>query len=98
MMDSDNKKSILLEAEEIVNGARKADYGSAKASFVRIGQMTALMLTETEWEALQDRVILPTVVTKMHQATKLTRESFAHKRDNLVDLAGYASLQNDILE
>lgn len=97
-MDSDNKKSILQEADSIVNGARKADYGSAKVSFDRIGQMTALMLTETEWGALQDRVILPTVITKMHQATKLTRESFAHKRDNLVDLAGYASLQNDILE
>lgn len=98
MMDSDNKKSILQEADSIVNGARKADYGSATVSFDRIGQMTALMLTENEWKALQDRVILPTVVTKMHQATKLTRESFAHKRDNLVDLAGYASLQNDILE
>ena len=97
-MDSDNKKSILQEADSIVNGARKADYGSAKVSFERIGQMTALMLTENEWKALQDRVILPTVVTKLHQATKLTRESFAHKRDNLVDLAGYASLQNDILE
>ena len=97
-MDSDNKKSILQEAEEIVNGARKADYGSAKVSFERIGQMTALMLTEDEWDLLSQRVISPTVVTKMHQATKLTRESFAHKRDNLVDLAGYASLQNDILE
>ena len=98
MMDSDNKKSILQEAEEIVNGARKADYGSAKVSFERIGQMTALMLTEDEWDLLSQRIISPTVVTKMHQATKLTRESFAHKRDNLVDLAGYASLQNDILE
>ena len=97
-MDSDNKKSILQEADSIVNGARKADYGSAKVSFERIGKMTELMLTEDEWDLLSQRVISPTVVTKMHQATKLTRESFAHKRDNLVDLAGYASLQNDILE
>ena len=98
MMDSDNRKSILQEADSIVNGARKADYGSAKVSFERIGQMTALMLTVEEWDLLSQRIIPPTVVTKMHQATKLTRESFAHKRDNLVDLAGYASLQNDILE
>ena len=98
MKDLDNKQSILQEADSIVNGARKADYGSAKVSFERIGQMTALMLTEDEWESLKQRIIPPTVVTKMHQATKLTRESFAHKRDNLVDLAGYASLQNDILE
>ena len=97
-MDSDNKRSILQEADSIVNGARKADYGSAKVSFERIGKMTELMLTEDEWDLLSQRVISPTVVTKMHQATKLTRESFAHKRDNLVDLAGYASLQNDILE
>jgi len=97
-MDSDNKKSILQEADSIVNGARKADYGSAKVSFERIGQMTALMLTVEEWNLLSQRIITPTGVTKMHQATKLTRESFAHKRDNLVDLAGYASLQNDILE
>ena len=97
-MDSDNKRSILQEADSIVNGARKVDYGSAKASFERVGQMTALMLTVEEWNLLSQRIIPPTVVTKMHQATKLTRESFAHKRDNLVDLAGYASLQNDILE
>ena len=29
-------------------------------------------------------------------AVKLTRESFKHKRDNLVDLAGYAEIMNQI--
>lgn len=31
-------------------------------------------------------------------ATKLSRESFKHKRDNLVDLAGYTWVLNEIIE
>ena len=97
-MGSDRKRSILQEAEEIVNGARKVDYGSAKESFTKIGQLSTLLLDRDELDLLASGIISATVVCKIMQAVKLVRESNTHKRDNLVDLAGYSSLLNDLRE
>ncbi|MDD7062639.1 MAG: DUF6378 domain-containing protein, partial [bacterium] len=36
-------KSILSEAEEIVNGSRHSDYGDAKESFSRIATIASVM-------------------------------------------------------
>ena len=47
-----DKSSILTEAEDIVNGARATDYGSAKESFKRIAELTNLMLSPAERELL----------------------------------------------
>jgi len=80
--------SILLEAEKIVNGARASDYGP-KQSFGKIARV-ASELTTKELTAKDIIIVL--------LAVKLVRESYKHKRDNLVDLAGYSKLLNDIEE
>ncbi len=93
----DNKQtgSILTEAESIVNGARATDYESAKESFGKIATMASLMLNKTEKESLlHDCTLTDTIVCKVLMAVKLTREANKHKRDNLVDLSGYAELLN----
>ena len=74
-------KSILEEAIEIVNGSRKTDYGDPVESFKRIAQMANLMSNSNDFTPVKCCIVL--------MATKLTRESNAHKRDNIVDLAGY---------
>lgn len=79
--------SILTEAERIVNGERNTDYGSAAASFEKVAGVASI-LTGKELTA-QDCV-------KVLMSVKLVRESFKHKRDNLVDLAGYAEILNRI--
>ena len=87
--------SILIEAESIVNGARATDYGSAKESFGKIASMSSLMLNGSEKESLfHDATLTDTIVCKVLMAVKLTREANKHKRDNLVDLSGYAELLN----
>lgn len=73
-------ESIFEEATRIVGGTRRQDYGSVRGSFDRIAKA---------WSA-----VLPCDVTGEHVALcmiglKLVRESHAHKRDNLVDIAGY---------
>lgn len=90
--------SILTEAESIVNGARASDYGSAHESFFRIANLTETLLDKTEKEVLKEGEIHSTIVVKMLLAVKLVRESNKHKRDNLVDLCGYAELLNRIQE
>lgn len=84
-MDEENNKSILAEAEDIVNGSRQSDYGDARESFSRIATIASLMTRKK---------LSPEDCCAVMMAVKLVRESFNHKRDNLVDLCGYAELMN----
>lgn len=84
-VNEENDKSILSEAEEIVNGSRHSDYGDPVESFERIAK-TASMIAGKD--------LFPEDCCAVMMAVKLVRESFNHKRDNLVDLCGYAELMN----
>lgn len=88
-MDEENNKSILAEAEDIVNGSRQSDYGDARESFSRIATIASVMT---------GKELAPEDCCAVLMAVKLVRESFAHKRDNLVDLCGYAHIMNEIRE
>ena len=82
-------KSILSEADEIVNGSRQSDYGDANESFSRIATIASVMT---------GKELSPEDCCAAMMAVKLVRESFNHKRDNLVDLCGYAELMNRLKE
>ena len=88
-MNKENHKSILSEAEEIVNGSRQADYGDAKESFTKVASVASVMT---------GKELSPDDCCAVLMAVKLVRESFRHKRDNLVDLCGYAEIMNRINE
>ena len=88
-MNEENNKSILSEAEEIVNGSRHSDYGDARESFSSVATIASVM-TRKELDPEDCCAVL--------MAVKLVRESFAHRRDNLVDLCGYAELMNRLKE
>ena len=85
----ENNTSILSEAEEIVNGSRHSDYGDAKESFSRIATIASVMT---------GKELAPEDCCAVLMAVKLVRESFKHKRDNLVDLCGYTELMNRLKE
>lgn len=88
-MNEENKQSILDEAKTIVEGSRQSDYGDPVESFNRIAK-TASMIA--------GRDLSPNECCAVLMAVKLVRESFAHKRDNLIDLCGYAYIMNEIKE
>lgn len=85
--------SILEEAQGITDGARQSDYGSAVESFEKIAQVSNLLIGRKPSDYLG-----ATDIVKVLMAVKLVRETFKHKRDNLVDLCGYARLLDDIEE
>ena len=89
MEKKEGEKSILAEAEEIVNGSRQSDYRDANESFSRIATIASVMT---------GKELSPEDCCAVLMAVKLVRESFAHKRDNLVDLCGYAELMNQLKE
>ena len=75
------EESILDEAYDLVHGARGADYGKPWDDFSR----TALM-----WTAMFERPFKAHEVALAMICVKLSRQMNADKRDNLVDIAGYA--------
>ena len=74
--------SILLEAQQITSGSRNQNC-SAEESFTRIANICKELDIEVT-SAMGSCMFLIVL--------KLVRESFKHKRDNLVDIAGYARL------
>ena len=89
MEKKEGEKSILSEAEEIVNGSRHSDYGDARESFGRVATIASVMT---------GKELSPEDCCSVMMAVKLVRESFKHKRDNLVDLCGYAHIMNELNE
>ena len=82
-------ESILSEAERIVNGERQADYSDPVANFKHISAIASSISKEN---------LSPTTCAIVMIAVKLARENYKHKRDNLVDLAGYVEILHRIKE
>ena len=74
--------SILQEAEEITNGSRAEDYGNVRDNFTKIANI---------WTEIIGAKVTPEQVGLCMMGLKIAREVNTHKRDNLVDLAGYAN-------
>lgn len=76
-------ETILEEAQRLVYGDRQAAYGHPADDFNR----TALM-----WTAILGTAVDAKQAALCMCAVKISREVNAPKRDNLVDLAGYAAV------
>ena len=81
------ESSILDEAKCITGGERRQDYGHPAEDFAH----TALMWTGILAPKLRDGAVITAMDVPLCMiAVKLARQSNRHKRDNLVDIAGYA--------
>ncbi len=80
-------EGVLIEAQRITGGDRQRDYGHPLADFSR---------TAALWNALlagrlrEGKSIESADVPLFMIAVKLARQVHGYKRDNLVDIAGYA--------
>lgn len=75
------KESVLEEAQRIVGGDRADSYGHPRRDFER----TALI-----WESVLGIKITAMQVALCMIGVKISRQCNKNKRDNLVDIAGYA--------
>lgn len=77
--------SVLTEAQGLVHGQRNEAYGHPLDDWMRTAAMVSAMLAHKLREPLtaEDCALMLCCV-------KLSRQQNAPKRDNLVDLAGYA--------
>lgn len=81
--------TVLEEAQGIVYGDRERDYGHPFHDFSRTAKM---------WEAILGTEVTPEQVGLCMVAVKISRELNRHKRDNIVDIAGYAATIDRIAE
>jgi hypothetical protein len=82
-------KSILLEADELVGGARGAAYGHPLDDFSRTAKI---------WGAILGIDVKPEQVGLCMIGVKISRECNLPKRDNMVDTAGYAKTVDMVKE
>lgn len=87
MNHSETPKNILQEAQELIHGDRASSYGDAQQSFQRIADL---------WTPLLGKKITAMDVARCMIAMKLSRSITSKKRDNWVDVVGYAPLASDI--
>ena len=84
-----NTEDILEEALSLTKGARNKDYGDCTIEFDRVAKM---------WSIIFENEVTPNQVALAMIALKITRQMNANKRDNWVDIAGYARVGNIINE
>ena len=81
--------SILLEANKLVNGDRAKAYGHPSKNFKDIARL---------WSVILNCNVTPEQVGLCMIQVKISREINIHKRDNLVDIAGYAETINKLYD
>ena len=79
------EKSVLLQAESIVNNDRNEQYGDANAAF----ELYSEILKTTFGIDLT-----PSDVCKVMIAVKLGRLKYKYKEDSIIDTCGYLELLN----
>jgi hypothetical protein len=89
-------EDILEEALRITGGDRMNDYGPPDQDFKRTAVMWEQLLTARIIDGKLD--IRPQDVASCMIAIKLSRQTHQNKRDNWVDLAGYARCGNLCME
>lgn len=72
--------SVLTEAEQIINGERRDDYGSPLASFTMIAQ---------GWSMVLGIDVTPEQVALCMVQLKVARWVNGQQHDSLVDICGY---------
>jgi len=81
--------SVLLEAQRLVHGSRQEAYGHPFDDFSK---------TATMWQVILGCEVDPHQVALCMAAVKISRQVNKPKRDNLVDLAGYAETAQMVLD
>lgn len=91
------QQSVTHEAHALINGPRRAAYGTKGESFTRIGIGWGCVLHARGLTA-SSAPIPGDVVALMMTWLKTVREAKCHARDNCVDGAAYFELAHEVAE
>lgn len=89
--------TLLEQANQILNKDRQKDYGNAVQNHVDIAQMWTVYL-RANGKLPEGTTISPKDVCQLMILLKVARQGKSSKTDNLVDICGYADIQEQIAE
>jgi len=88
----EEEASVLMDAYAVVHDERDPQYGPASEDFASLGILWATLINRylktQELHSIPN--IPPRVVGNMMIALKINRDVHFPKRDNMIDVAGYA--------
>ena len=91
-VEEEIENSVLLDAYNVVHEERDPEYGPASEDFESLGIIWGTLLSR--WLKKHDLPSMPNipprVVGNMMIALKINRDVHFPKRDNMIDVAGYA--------
>jgi hypothetical protein len=85
---SDERQSVLVEAEGLVHGDRNASYGHPLDDYTRTAALVSALLAHKLTEPITAEEMILAMC-----CVKLSRQVNKPKRDNMTDLAGYAECE-----
>jgi Domain of unknown function (DUF6378) len=85
--------SILQEAQRLTRGDRNKDYGHPLDDYTRTAALISALLAHELTSPLT-----PSEAAMIQCCVKLSRQVHKPKRDNMVDLAGYAWVAQECLD
>lgn len=91
------QRQLLLDAADTVDGERQDQYGNAEDSFATIAELWSSYINIGRPQSESIEITAKDVAILM-VLFKAAREGNSPKRDNLLDLAGYAALAQRIEE
>lgn len=86
-MQDQHNKSVLEEAAETVGGPRQEAYGHPRDNYNRVAHMLTGLLAD---KLKPGEFVTPSDAALAMILIKCAREAHRPKRDNRVDIAGYA--------
>ena len=90
---------VMIEALRVINGERQDVYGSPEDSFALISDYWTTYVRSRSPEVANAGFCLEADdVAMMMTLFKVAREANQHKRDNIVDAAGYLGIYADMQE
>lgn len=87
VVTGETQPTILEEAAKCVTGPRRRDYGTPEENFGLIASL---------WSVQIKHEVTPMQVAMCLILLKVARQSNSPKRDNLVDIAGYAQCASEL--
>lgn len=89
------RRTVLEEATTLVYGPREKQYSHPARDYAKTAKIWTGLLLEKLRPGVE---ITAEEAVLMMVGMKLSREMFGHKRDNLVDAAGYIACAERIVE